>query len=94
MNYLHNRILFTTFVMNKGVQRNPFADGNIVYTCQWYISTQSSRLLSVNEPTFIFVAPEGFEPSTRFLAKSFYPIEIRSLRTDSTSPFIYYSFCK
>jgi hypothetical protein len=74
--------------------RNPFADGNIVYTSLWYFSTQSlniqrSRLLSVNEPTFMFVAPEGFEPSTRFLAKSFYPIELRSLRTDSTSPFIY-----
>jgi hypothetical protein len=94
MKYLDNRIVFHTFVMNKGAVRNPFADGNLAYTSLWNFSTQSlnlqfSRLLSVNEPTFMFAAPEGFEPSTRFLGKSFYPIELRSLRTDPTSPFIY-----
>ncbi len=98
MNNLDNRIVFRTFVMNKEALRNPFADGKIVFTSLWDYLTQSlylqsSRLLSVSEPTFMFVAPEGFEPSTRFLGKSFYPIELRSLRTDLTSPFIYLLIC-
>ena len=79
--------------MNKGVARNPFANGKIAITSLWDYHKQSlymqfSRLFSVNEPINYFDAPEGFEPSTRFLEKSFYPIELRSLRT--ARPVLYF----